>query len=226
MLSCRVRWVFGRILPVLVAIACTAGCSQPPRDTSADTTGASAAVSSQALPPMGLAVMTDAGWCAEFPGESAPSSTATAAGLQSLTLLLLDGKDGATRPARLGELRQAPCPTAFPQPRWEGYSAYRVESPSPAVTDARTSTLAIVIANQIAWSTETDGRLRADLDGDGLLEEAHRCAADEGEHFSVWTVRADGSRERRWHEYVDWGAFTDPTCTPGDDGLDPAVVRD
>ena len=29
----------------------------------------------------------------------------------------------------------------------------------------------------------------ADLDGDGRLEEARRCTADEGEHFTVWSAR-------------------------------------
>jgi hypothetical protein len=82
------------------------------------------------------------------------------------------------------------------------------------------------VARDATWTPAADGRLRADLDADGVPEEAHRCAADEGEHFTVWSVHPDGRRERRWHEYFDWGAFTDPTCAPGDDGLGPAVISE
>jgi hypothetical protein len=46
-----------------------------------------------------------------------------------------------------------------------------------------------------------------------------RCAADEGEHFTVWTVRSADKRERIWHEYYDWGAIVDRTCRAGEDGL-------
>jgi hypothetical protein len=60
--------------------------------------------------------------------------------------------------------------------------------------------------------------MRADLDGDGILEEVRRCTADEGEHFTVWSARSEGGRVRRWHEYYDWGGLADPTCRPGEDG--------
>ena len=45
-----------------------------------------------------------------------------------------------------------------------------------------------------------------------------RRTADEGEHLTIWSLLQDGSRQRRWHEYYDWGGFTDSTCRPGENG--------
>ena len=59
---------------------------------------------------------------------------------------------------------------------------------------------------------------RADLDRDGRLEEARRCTADEGEHFTLWSQASNGRWVRRIHEYYDWGGQTEPTCRPGEAG--------
>jgi hypothetical protein len=76
----------------------------------------------------------------------------------------------------------------------------------------------LIVASDAGWSRGGNGLPRADLDRDGAVEEVRRCTADEGEHFTVWS----GST-RRWHEYYDWGGFTDPTCRPGENGLDDST---
>jgi hypothetical protein len=78
--------------------------------------------------------------------------------------------------------------------------------------------VALAVSGDARWDALDNGVVQADLDGDGILEHARRCAADEGEHFTIWSVRPQGPSERRAHEYFDWGANVDPTCRPGEDG--------
>ena len=131
------------------------------------------------------------------------------------------------RRARLAAPLPGECPAEFPQPRWDGYVAYRVEltDPLPAVPP-ETPTVALAVVSAAPWARNADGVVEADLDGDGRPEEARRCTADEGEHLTIWSLLQDGSRQRRWHEYYDWGGFTDPTCHPGENGEGPAMSTD
>ena len=92
--------------------------------------------------------------------------------------------------------------------------------------------VALIVTGHQRWVRDAGAGVRGDLDGDGRAEEARRCTADEGEHFTVWGLRPDGTPERRGHEYYDWGGFTDPTCRPegesamieGEVGKSPAEV--
>jgi hypothetical protein len=130
------------------------------------------------------------------------------------------------RGARLGTPLSGECPAEFPQPRWDGYVAYRLEviDPLPAGA-AQAPAVALVLVSEAPWARAADGVVRADLDGDGHLEEARRCTADEGEHLTIWSLRQGGGRVRRWHEYYDWGGFTEPTCLPGEDGGEPSTIE-
>lgn len=74
--------------------------------------------------------------------------------------------------------------------------------------------VALIVGGQEPWVRGADSVVRADLDGDGRPEEARRCTADEGEYLTLWSRRGNGVPVRRWLEYYDWGAFTDPTCRP------------
>lgn len=171
----------------------------------------------RSLPRIGLAVMDSASaWCAEFVADSA--APALEAG-QPVTLVFAGPSPVASLAGRLGEVRAGECPAEFAQPRWFGYVAYRLQVAPPPLGVAGTIPFpALVVASDAPWERGDDGVVRADLDGDGLREDARRCAADEGEHFTIWSERPGSGRERRWHEYFDWGVLADPTCEPGEDG--------
>jgi hypothetical protein len=79
------------------------------------------------------------------------------------------------------------------------------------------STVALAVAGDTRWTLEK-GTVQSDLDEDGIPEQVRRCAADEGEHFTIWSVPQQGQAARRAHEYFDWGANVDATCAGGDDG--------
>jgi hypothetical protein len=131
-----------------------------------------------------------------------------------------------SRRARVAGPHPGQCPAAFPQPRWNDYGAYRLELIGSFPADSTdTPIVGLVVASEAPWARSADGVMRADLDGDGMPEEARRCTADEGEHFTVWSAQPTAGRVRRWHEYYDWGGLTDPTCRPGEDGGDPSVVE-
>lgn len=188
-------------LPIaLIAV----GCGRP-----------EAKATSATLPRIGLAVSDSVrAWCAEFLVDS------TAPRLEPgrrMTIVFAGAAPVVSRSARLGEPRQEQCPAAFPQPRWFDYRAYRVELLDTAAVDGE-PIVALIVAGDASWSRGADGVPRADLDGDRAVEEVRRCTADEGEHFTVWS----GST-RRWHEYYDWGGFTDPTCRPGENGQDDST---
>ena len=121
--------------------------------------------------------------------------------------------------ARVGARRGGECPAAFPQPRWADYVAFNVElvdsipsrgAPAPIV--------GLIVLGNAQWSFGPNGHARADVDRDDAPDEMRRCAADEGEHFTIWGVDGAGARTRRWHEYFDWGGIVDPTCGPGENG--------
>jgi hypothetical protein len=57
-----------------------------------------------------------------------------------------------------------------------------------------------------------EGKLDADLDGDGTKESLRVCFSNEGAHHQVWTgVPLDG--RPRWHWYFYAGYDTEFTCT-------------
>jgi hypothetical protein len=57
-----------------------------------------------------------------------------------------------------------------------------------------------------------DGKIDADLDGDGTKEFFRTCTSNEGGHFQVWTgPLLDG--KPRWHWYYYAGHDTSYTCT-------------
>lgn len=163
------------------------------------------------LPPIGLAVRdTAGGWCATVAGGPLPAG--------GLVTLVFAGPDApvVARTARVLRRRAGPCPSEFPQLSLEELPAYDVAAEGPDAEGIPWVTL--VVAGTAAWRRGPDGGARADLDGDGRAEEARVCAADEGEHFTLWTTDPGGAPTRRWHGYYDWGALVDPTCAPGEDG--------
>jgi hypothetical protein len=60
-----------------------------------------------------------------------------------------------------------------------------------------------------------DGKIDADLDGDGTKEFFRTCASNEGQHFQVWTG-PPLSGKPRWHDYYYAGYDTEYTCTDRD----------
>lgn len=207
-----------------MSVACGAGDDEVAPDATADPAVAASASggatrATGALPRIGIAVAdTGAAWC----GAVLDDAASPALDLDAEVMIVFAGP--ATVPARAGRVvrrRSKPCPTAFSQPRWSDYSAYDVE-----LTDAlppggaEMPTVALLVASATPWTRGADGVVRADLDGDDRPEEARRCTAGEGEHLTIWGQTADGPTIRRWHEYFDWGAFTEPTCRPGEDGMD------
>jgi hypothetical protein len=61
----------------------------------------------------------------------------------------------------------------------------------------------------------TNGRVRADLNGDGRLESFRLCTSNEGLHLTVW-IGEPLNGERLWHEYYYLGYDVEPTCTKRD----------
>jgi hypothetical protein len=60
-----------------------------------------------------------------------------------------------------------------------------------------------------------DGKIDADLDGDGMKESFRTCTSNEGGHFQVWTgPPLEGTP--RWHWYRYAGYDTEYTCTERD----------
>jgi len=169
------------------------------------------------LPKIGLAVLDEsARWCAEFVSDSTHSPLEAG---RRVTIVFAGNTPMTTRVARIIGPQDEQCPAAFAQPRWIDYQAYRLELVDSESGAATTAPVALVVASEARWEPGSDGIVRADLDGDGTPEEARRCAADEGEHFTIWSVTPANAPTRRWHEYYDWGALVDPTCKPGEDGL-------
>jgi hypothetical protein len=216
-----------------LVVACSPARDDPARDAErgGDSSGTASVVGADraepavavpgALPPIGLAVPGDDGWCAAIVADTTRPALQPGA---LATIVLSSGAPMASVPARIGARRAAECPAAFPQPRWTDYHAY-VLVPTGADSGAlATVAAALLVVHDAPWTRGADGRVRADIDGDGRPEELRRCTADEGEHLTLWSARADGGRVRRWHEYFDWGAFTEPTCGPGEDGGDPSTI--
>jgi hypothetical protein len=185
----------GWIMAVALIAACATGDDATARDTAAvtlDTVAAPTAVAGT-FPIVGIAPVAIV-----FAGDSAAAWYAT-----------------------LGGSRERQCHAEFGQPRWDGYQAYDLTL-ADSSGRGHASGVGLAVVSAARWSRDTDGRVVADLDGDRRAEEARRCTAGEGEHFTVWSTAPDGQRTRRAHEYFDWGAFTEPRCAPGEDGRDAA----
>jgi hypothetical protein len=200
-----------RMAGVASLFVLAAACSQP-RD--ADTVQAANAVKDAPLsaPVFGIAVRDSAGaWCAEFPR----GSDSLAAGTR-VALLLANASPDTALEGRLARPHGGSCETAFPQPRWSDYIAFDLADVAPATRDL--PMVAFAAMGGGVWTPGPTGRLRIDIDRDGIPEELVKCAADEGEHFTLWSVSRDAPRVRRAHEYFDWGAIVDRTCLPGEDG--------
>ena len=210
---------------LLITVAILGGCSREREATPLDTTRAdsatavsvdSAAASRPAsgFPMVGIAVLdTTSAWCAAFPPDSA--SRAPAVG-DTVAIVFASSEGPVALRGRIAAARSAPCHAEFAQSRWDGYHAFDLGLTEPR-PDGDISSVALAVLGSASWSRQ-DGRVLADIDGDGVSEEARRCTADEGEHFTIWSVAAGATPIRRAHEYYDWGAFTDPTCKPGEDG--------
>jgi hypothetical protein len=69
--------------------------------------------------------------------------------------------------------------------------------------------------------------VRADLDGDGIVESFRACLSSEGLHLTVWSgLPLEG--ERRWHRYHYLGFELDPSaqdCTKADYEVEAASSR-
>lgn len=209
----------------LLVLAACGGCGESteggsvPADSTTSVAGDNATRAVGSLPRIGIAVAdTGLAWCGAVLNDAASPA------LQSGTDVMIVFAGQATVPARTGRVlrrRDGQCPAAFNQPRWADYVAYDVE-----ITDAlppggaEMPTVALLVVSDVPWVRTADGIATADLNGDGRPEEARRCTAGEGEHLTVWGQTADGTTIRHWHEYFDWGAFTEPTCRPGEDGSD------
>lgn len=222
----RLRLLAG-IGVLLAGAACRpAGDDAPARSAAADSMAApSGAAVPRSFPAVGLAVMDSArAWCAAFPRDSAAPPVAAG---QQVTIVFPGAGEAPALRAAVGASRSAPCPAAFPQPRWTDYAAYDLTMVDSLRSGAgAASGVALAVASAARWVRDADGTVRADLDGDGAPEEARRCAADEGEHFTLWSrePRSGGGWRRRAHEYYDWGAMVEPTCRAGEDGRDGAAA--
>jgi hypothetical protein len=208
----RMRAILSQLLAAHAVIVLGISCSQQPTPPATSAPAATSTAPPRRFPTIGIAVSDDqGGWCAEFPRDAAHDTG------QPVTLVFHGASPVASVRTRIGGAQPDQCHTEFPQPRWENYRAYRLQADALAV-GASLPSVALAVSGDARWDALDNGVVQADLDGDGILEHARRCAADEGEHFTIWSVRPQGQAERRAHEYFDWGANVDPTCRPGEDG--------
>lgn len=212
------RWIPAILLGSVLAAACPAA-SHPAEE----------AVATPQFPSVGLAVRDSTfAWCAAFPTDSAASARPSGLAIgEPVAVVFADIANASPLRANIARRRSTPCPAAFPQPRWESYTAYDLALVEPSHRQASSGTpdIALAVASTAQWVRGSDGHLRADLDGDGDPEEVRQCAADEGQHFTVWShsVRS-GEWRRVAHEYYDWGVEVEPNCRPGEDGRDSMAV--
>lgn len=205
-------------LPALLLASVVAAACRPASHTAEVT-------ATPLIPAIGLAVRDSASaWCAAFPTDSAAPARASGLAVgESVAVVFADTDNSPPLHATIARQRSAPCSAAFPQLRWESYTAYDLALIEPLHQHASADApgIELAVASSVSWERGPDGRLRADLDGDGEPEEVRKCAADQGQHFTVWSQMARGGRWRRVaHEYYDWGVEVEPNCHPGEDGRD------
>lgn len=118
-----------------------------------------------AFPDVGLAVRDSDAWCAELPARA----KALAAG-QRMTLVLADS-ESATVPASLdvtAKPRTAECHAEIAQSRWVDYVAYDLTVVGAAGAGTDLPAVALAAVGESRWQRAANGRVRADLDGDGV----------------------------------------------------------
>jgi hypothetical protein len=160
-------------------------------------------------------------WCVAF------ADTTLAIG-DTVTLVWPDEQEGApTLRALVRRVRRGQCPPAL---SLMGDTLGAGELPhqgaalelAPADSAARRSgeffPIAVAIGNGVPWVRGADHLVRADVDGDGLLELVRSCASSEGLHLTVWTVlrptvAPDSGETPRWHSYHPLGYDVEPNCT-------------
>jgi hypothetical protein len=202
-------------LGILAIAACSRKQDATPGDTTPRDTTPAAPVQPDTGPPpyplVGVAVRDRATtWCGEFPVDSTIAAPVEG---DTVAIVFTADQGPAAMYARLGAPRDRDCHTAFPQPRWFTYRAFDLMLAEPAPEIAE---VALAVVSPARW-TRRNGRVSANLDG-GAPEEVRRCVADEGEHFTIWSVERGKRPVRRSHEYIDWGAETLRTCKAGEDG--------
>ncbi|HEU4629839.1 MAG TPA: hypothetical protein VFS08_08830 [Gemmatimonadaceae bacterium] len=173
-----------------------------------------AAVAPGALPPLGLAIPDSADrWCGTLAHD------ALAPGARVTLVLPQPGVTPPSYAARVRAARSTPCRTAFGAVvLGDSDRAYDLEIVGAAAAQPDGAlTAALLVADTTRWQRAADGVARADLDGDGVAEEARSCLADEGRYFVVRNAASAGAEARpRWWAYFDLGAMVDPTCAPGE----------
>jgi hypothetical protein len=75
--------------------------------------------------------------------------------------------------------------------------------------------LFVGVVEPVTPVTIRDGKIDADLDGDGTKEFFRTCTSSEGGHFQVWTGPPLTGKPR-WHWYRYAGYDTENTCTERD----------
>lgn len=202
------------------------GCREAPRpeasarpgspgvDTSRSHPG-TATTTAGRIPPMGIAIPDSLDrWCAALDADSLAGGT-------QVTLVFPDSASAVlSRRARILTRRATACDTAFPQFGVAEDATYELRVGDTTGLGAAWS-VAMVAVSEVPWTRAADGVARADLDGDGTPEEARKCRAGEGEHFTLWSRSAGAAPRRVWQRYFDWGAFVDANCAPGE--IDGAV---
>ncbi|HEX6536586.1 MAG TPA: hypothetical protein VF041_18515 [Gemmatimonadaceae bacterium] len=179
-----------------------------------DTAGTDRGDTTRVLPPVGLAI-PDSGrvWCATFEYHVL-AHDGLAPGARVKLVFPMPGVDSASYDARVRRERRAPCSTGFGAVAWGDGSmrAYDLEATGaePPAPDGGL-TAAIVVASDAKWTRAADGTERADLDGDGIPEEARTCLGGEGRRFTIRSANAPAG-EPRWWAYFDLGALVEETC--------------
>ena len=162
------------------------------------------------LPFVGVAIHDSASrWCAAFAADSlSPRET--------ITIVFPDSASRILSLTARAQRRATPCATAFPQLQLAEDAVYDLTVIDAAETgDA--APVAMAVVSDVRWNRGTDGVARADLDGDGIPEEARVCRAHEGQYFTLWKRdAADSALRPVWGRYFDWGAFVDANCRPGE----------
>ena len=161
------------------------------------------------LPVAGLAMTDTAGrWCAAFANDSLREG-------ERLTIIFPDTNSKSVQlRGRIERRRPNACWSAFPQHALDDHATYDVTLADSASAGDNAG-LGIALLSDVRWSRGQDGVLRADVDGNGRLEEAGVCAIDEGQIFTLATRDSVSGMRHNWFRvYYDWGALVDVTCTP------------
>ena len=201
-----------------IIVSAVLSCSASPRSDSArdslaetaapapDTSAVRSATAPRALPPTGLAFPdTTDKWCGAFTVDSLRAG-------QVLTIVFPDSNaPQLTAPARIIKRRTDPCQAVFPQNAVADLPSYDLAV--ELMKSVGWPGVGVAVAGTSQWRRDVDRIARADLNGDGALEEVTVCAVGEGQQFTLWTrAPSDTTRRKVWDSYYDWGALVDVTC--------------